>query len=406
VFVPKTDEEGALITLVSKRQLLVALAVVSTLALAPAALAQTEETPTTLPVTALTVSTPFPSVAVEPGDQVSFTLTVAAPAQVPVALAAEGVPEGWTAAFRGGGFEVDSVTAGPGLNPELTFDVTVPTSVTEGEFPMTINASGGGDSVSLPIAVRVSAQAGGEVTLTPNFPGLRTPAGEPATFNVELNNGTPADLEFELSPTAPAGWDITAELSGQAQASTVLVEAGGTQTINVETTPPFQAEAAQYPITLVATAPGTTVETEMIVEVVGSFALEMSTPDQRLNAEVTVGSSSDFQILLTNTGTAPLEGVTMGVTPPSGWDVVFDNETVAVGPGESTPVTATITPSEEAVAGDYVITFTATQEEVDPAEMEIRTTVNPSAVWGFVGIAVIAITLAGLAWVFRRFGRR
>ncbi len=403
----KTDEEGALITLVSKRQLLVALAVVSTLALAPAALAQTdEETPTTLPATALTVSTPFPSVAVEPGDQVSFVLTVAAPSQVAVALAVEGVPEGWTAAFRGGGFEVDSVTAGPGLVPELTFDVTVPTSATEGDFPMTITASGGGETVTLPIAVRVSAQAGGEVTLTPNFPGLRTPAGEPVTFDVELNNGTPADLEFELAPTAPSGWDVTAELSGQAQASTVLVEAGGTQTINVEVTPPFQAEAAQYPVTLVATAPGSTVETEMIVEVVGSFALEMSTPDQRLNAEVTVGSSSDFQILLTNTGTAPLEGVTMGVTPPSGWEVVFDNDTVAVGPNESTPVTATITPSEEAVAGDYVITFTATHEEVEAPQMEIRTTVNPSAVWGFVGIAVIALTLAGLAWVFRRFGRR
>jgi len=405
--VPKTDEEGALITLVSKRQLLVALAVVSTLALAPAALAQTEEeTPTTLPATALTVSTPFPSVAVTPGDQVSFPLTVAAPAQVPVALAVEGAPEDWTAAFRGGGFEVDSVTAGPGLNPELTFDVTVPTSVTEGDFPMTITASGGGDSVSLPIAVRVSVQAGGEVTLTPTFPGLRTPAGEAATFNVELNNGTPADLEFELSPTAPAGWDITAELSGQAQAATVLVEAGATETINVEVTPPFQAEAAQYPVTLVATAPGTTVETEMIVEVTGSFALEMSTPDQRLNAEVTVGSSSDFQIILTNTGTADLANVVVGVTPPTGWEVGFDTQEVSIPAGETVPVTATITPSEEAVAGDYVITFTATNEEVDVPEMEVRTTVNPSAIWGFVGIAVIALTLAGLAWVFRRFGRR
>lgn len=383
-----------------------ALAVVSTLALAPAALAQTEETPTTLPATVLTVSTPFPSVAVEPGDQVSFTLTVAAPAQAAVALSVEEVPEGWTASFRGGGFEVDSVTAGPGLDPELTFDVTVPTSATEGEFPMTINASGGGDSVSLPIAVRVSAQAGGEVTLTPNFPGLRTPAGEAATFNVELNNGTPADLEFELSTTAPSGWDATAELSGQAQASTVLVEAGGTETINVEAIPPFQAEAAQYPITLVASAPGTSVETEMIVEVVGSFALEMSTPDQRLNAEVTVGSSSDFQIVLTNTGTADLDNVVVGVTPPTGWEVGFDNQEVAIPAGETVPVTATITPSEEAVAGDYVITFTATHEEVDAPEMEIRTTVNPSAIWGFVGIAVIALTLAGLAWVFRRFGRR
>jgi uncharacterized repeat protein (TIGR01451 family) len=384
---------------------LVVLAVVFTLALAPAALAQTEEEPATPAATALTVSTPFPSVAVEPGDQVSFALSVAAPAQVAVALAVDGVPEGWTAAFRGGGFEIDSVTGGPGLEPELTFDVTVPTSAAEGEYPMTLNASGGGESVSVPIGVRVSAQAGGEVTLTPNFPGLRTPAGEAVTFDVELANGTPADLEFELIPSAPAGWDVTAELSGQAQASAIQVEAGGTATINVEVIPPFQAEAAQYPVTLQATAPGSTVETEMIVEVVGSFALEMSTADQRLNAEVTVGSSSDFQILLTNTGTAPLENVVVGVTPPSGWEVAFDNQEVAIAPGESVPVLATITPSEEAVAGDYVISFTATHEQAD-ANMEIRTTVNPSAVWGFVGIAVIALTLAGLAWVFRRFGRR
>lgn len=382
-----------------------ALATMATLALAPTALAQTEEEPSPPPATALTVSTPFPSVAVEPGDQVSFTLSVAAPAQVGVALAVEGVPEGWTAAFRGGGFEVDSVTAGPGLEPDLTFDVTVPTSAAEGEYPMTVSASGGAESVTLPIGVRVSAQAGGEVTLTPNFPGLRTPAGEPVTFDVELANGTPADLEFELAPTAPSGWDATAELSGQAQASTVLVEAGGTETINVEVTPPFQAEAAQYPVTLAANAPGSTVETEMIVEVVGSFALEMTTADQRLNAEVTVGSTSDFQILLTNSGTAPLDNVVVGVTPPSGWEVGFDNQEVAIAPGETVPVLATITPSGEAVAGDYVISFTATHEQAD-ASMEVRTTVNPSAVWGFVGIAVIALTLAGLAWVFRRFGRR
>jgi uncharacterized membrane protein len=386
--------------------LLLVLALVATFALAPAALAQTEEEPvTTTPVTTLTVSTPFPSVAVEPGDQVSFELAVAAPALAPVALTVDGVPEGWTASFRGGGFEVDSVTAGPGLEPELTFDVTVPTTATEGDYPMTITATGGGSTVTLDVAVRVSAQAGGEVTLTPNFPGLRTPAGEEVTFDVELANGTPADLEFELTPSAPAGWDVTAELSGQAQASVVQVEAGGTETINVAVTPPFTAEAAQYPITLQASAPGSTVETEMIVEVTGSYSLEMTTADQRLNAEVTVGSSSDFQIILSNTGTADLDLVTLGVTPPTGWEVAFDNQEVAIPAGETVPVTATITPSEEAVAGDYVISFTATHEQAD-AEMEIRTTVNPSAVWGIVGIAVIALTLAGLAWVFRRFGRR
>jgi uncharacterized membrane protein len=379
------------------------LALLATLTLAGTAAAQTDETTTT--VNTLTVSTPYPAVAVEPGDQVGFDLTIAAPTRTSVALSSEGVPDGWTASFSGGGFEVDSVTAGPGLEPNVTFNVSVPASATEGDYDMTVTATGGGDTVTLPLSIRISADAGGEVTLTPNFPGLRTPAGEEVTFDVEIANGTPSDLEFELSATGPAGWDVTAELSGQAAASTVVVEAGGTETINVKVTPPFTAEAAQYPITLQATAGDTQVETEMIVEVTGSYSLELNTADERLNAEVTVGSSSEFQLLVSNTGTAPLDQVVISATPPSGWDVAFDNDTIAVGPQETATVTATITPSEQAVAGDYVITFTATHEQADDS-IEVRTTVNPSAIWGFVGIAVIALTLAGLAWVFRRFGRR
>jgi uncharacterized membrane protein len=389
----------------SNRHLVVAVALVATVALAPAAFAQTDEDPSPPAPTELTVTTPYPSVAVEAGDQVSFDLAVASPTQVEVALAAEGVPEGWTAAFRGGGFEVDSVTAGPGLAPEVSFDVSVPPSAAEGEYDLAVTAAAGGQTINIQLRVRISAQAGGEVTLVPNFLGLRTPAGQAVTFEVQLTNGTPADLEFELASSGPPGWDVTAELAGEAQASTIQVEAGGSQTINVEVTPPFQAEAAQYPINLQAIAAGSQVETEMIVEVVGSYSLQLSTPDERLNAEVTVGSSNDFQLLLTNSGTAPLDEVIVGVTPPSGWEVSFDNQTVSVAPGETVPVTATITPSEEAVAGDYVISFTATHEQAAD-QMEVRTTVNPSAVWGFVGIAVIALTLAGLAWVFRRFGRR
>src|SRR5690606_41230170 len=90
----------------------------------------------------------------------------------------------------------------------------------------------------------------------------------------------------------------------------------------------------------------------------------------------------------------------------SGWEVTFDQETVPeIPPGETAVVTATITPSEQAVAGDYVITFSASSEEADD-EIEVRTTVNPSPVWGILGIGLIVLTLVGLAWVFRRFGRR
>jgi uncharacterized membrane protein len=199
---------------------------------------------------------------------------------------------------------------------------------------------------------------------------------------------------------------VTAEPASEPQATTVQVEAGGTQTINVEATSPPRTEATQYPITVQATAPDVTVEAEMIVEIVGSFSLELTTPDQRLSTDVSSDGPTEVALVVTNTGTAPIENIEMAATPPTGWEVAFAEPVIAtLGAGESVNAVATVTPSDQAIAGDYVITFSATSEAAT-SEIDIRTTVNPSALWGFIGIALIAATLAGLAWVFRRFGRR
>src|SRR5690606_30752087 len=175
----------------------------------------------------------------------------------------------------------------------------------------------------------------------------------------------------------------------------LAVEAGSEENITVEATSPPNAEAGEYPITVTATAEGQEVSTELVVEVIGSYSMDLTTQDERLNAEVTVGSSSDLALLVINTGTAPLTGVSLSATPPSGWEVTFDQEELQpIPPGETAAVTATITPSEQAVAGDYIITFSASGEEADD-EIEVRTTVNPSPVWGFLGVGLIVLTLVG-----------
>ena len=68
-------------------------------------------------------------------------------------------------------------------------------------------------------------------------------------------------------------------------------------------------------------------------------------------------------------------------------------------------MTATIKPTSDALAGDYDVTFTATSGSAT-SNVDIRTTVQTSPLWGFIGLALIALVLIGLAWVFRRFGRR
>lgn len=354
---------------------------------------------------ALTIVVPYPRVAVEAGSSATFDLLVTAPEPTTVELTLNDLPEGWTGTFRGGGLEVDGVTASA-TAPELSLDVAVPAEAAEGTYEVVVAATGGGAEVDLPLEVRVSALAGGEVTLTPDVPGLRIPAGDKATFNVELRNDTPSDLQFELAAAGPAGWDVTAKPVSEPQATTIQVDSGASETINVEATSLPRAEAGQYTISVQATAGETQVAADMIVEIVGSYSLELTTVDQRLSTEVSADGSSEIQLMLTNTGTAPIPGVEMAATPPTDWEVSFAEPVVAEIPaGESVAVVATVTPSEQAIAGDYVITFSA-NSELASSEIDIRTTVNPSALWGFVGIALIALTLAGLAWVFRRFGRR
>jgi len=382
-------------------RVLLALATAISLALPAAA----QEVPTEPAPESLTATAPYPHVAVEAGGQATFDLSVVAPEPTLVDLVVTGLPDGWVGTFRGGGFEVDGVTASA-TAPELTLDVSVPPDAVEGVQDFVVTASGGGSSVDLPLQVRVSAQAGGEVTLIPDFPGLRVPAGETATFSVEMRNDTPSDLQFELSSAGPAGWDVTAQPASEPQAATIQVASGATETINVAATSLPRAEAGQYTISVQATSPETQVAAEMIVEIVGSFSMDLTTTDQRLSTEVSADGSTEVQLVVTNTGTAPIQGVEMTATPPTGWNVAFGEPVIAEIPaGESVAAIATVTPSDQAIAGDYLITFAATSEQAS-SEVDIRTTVNPSALWGFVGIGLIALTLAGLAWVFRRFGRR
>ena len=64
-----------------------------------------------------------------------------------------------------------------------------------------------------------------------------------------------------------------------------------------------------------------------------------------------------------------------------------------------------MTPSNQAIAGDYVATFTATASQTT-ASQDIRYTIDTSLTWAIVGIGLIVLAFLGLGWVFQRFGRR
>ena len=353
-----------------------------------------------------TITSTYPGVLVEPGDTASFALAVTSENTAAYELAIDGLPEGWDATLRGGGQDIRRVTAGPGVPATVDLDVSVPLDAEDGTYAFVVEALGGNPATSVDLEVVVAAGVGGEIALTPEFPGLRGPADATFTFNVDVDNQTAEEAQLELSASGPPGWRVEARPSAEDQASTLTVDAGATGRVTVEANPPLTVEAGEYEVVFQVTGAGIDQELPLAVQITGDVALEISTPDQRLNSAVTAGEPTVIPLVVINSGSAPLNGVDLRETTPRDWDVTFDPEAItALAPGEAVTVNATVTPSADALAGDYRVTFRASVDQAEDS-IEIRTTVEPSTVWGLIGVGVIALTLGGLAGVFRHFGRR
>jgi uncharacterized membrane protein len=186
----------------------------------------------------------------------------------------------------------------------------------------------------------------------------------------------------------------------------VAVSARGTQALSVTATPPTDVTAGTYPIVVSAASGTQSAQAQLSVEVTGQVAMSLTTPDQRLNTSATAGSAHDFAVVVQNTGSSPLQAVQLSGTGPSDWTVTFDPATVdAVAAGKEANAVAHITPSADAIAGDYVVTLKATSGDTT-SSIDIRVTVETPPLWGIIGLLLILGTLGGMVWVFRRYGRR
>ena len=219
---------------------------------------------------------------------------------------------------------------------------------------------------------------------------------------------------MSATATGPQGWVIQTKLS-QANAASTVVKAGSSTTITVTATPPSGAPAGQTELDVTATAGTKTITGKLGVDITGTYTMTLSTPGDLLSAHGSAGSVTRMTLNLVNTGTAPLAGVTVTATPPTGWDVKYEPAGGKVDvPVGSTPVTVTaiVTPSGDAVAGDYVVSFNAASTAADAtttaakASTDIRFTVETSPIWALVGLAVIALIIFALFYVFRTYGRR
>ncbi|HEY8519327.1 MAG TPA: NEW3 domain-containing protein [Gammaproteobacteria bacterium] len=357
----------------------------------------------------LWVSTPYPSIEVAPGDDISFSLTVHNANRPPqrVALSVLDAPEDWDVRLLGGGKPVGAVFVGPDATANLQLELEPPAGTAKGEYSLTVRAAGSSDRFDLPLEVVIGETPPAKLELDPELPILPGTPDTAFRFNVELENGTGEDALIALSADAPPGFQVSfKERFGSQRLSSVAVEAGRTQGLEIEVRPPQGTEAGRYPVTVRAMAGEVAATTELMLDVSGQPALRLTAPGELLSGRVEAGEQTPLQLVLQNTGSAPAQGVRFSASQPQGWEIEFEPETVPVlPPGERVEVRALVTAPAEAIAGDYMLTLRANADAAS-ANSEFRVTVRTSTLWGIVGLVVIAAAVAVLALAVMRYGRR
>ena len=351
----------------------------------------------------------FPAVTLRPGETSTVSLRLQNYDMAPdrLALAVSGVPTGWTATLMGGGQPVQAAMPATNASVSLELRLDVPKNAPMGTQTLTVAATGGSTNLQLPINVTLAKDLPAKLTLTPQLPELRGTSKSSFEYQLGIKNDSGKKLTVSLSAQAPQNFDSTfTEQYGSQELNAVPVDAGQSKDVKLKVTPPNTAAAGDYKITARVAAEDAAATADLGLNITGQPKLDVSGREGLVSTRASAGKETSVPVVITNTGTAPAEDVQLSGSAPSGWKIEFNPKTVErIAPNENKEVQALITPTDKAIAGDYVTTITAAARGVTEST-DFRVTVTTSTMWGIAGVGIIGVALLVMVGAVARFGRR
>lgn len=248
------------------------------------------------------------------------------------------------------------------------------------------------------------------IELTTPYTKLEGTSGASFEFMVTLDYQGAEARVFNLSVTGPKDWAmyITPSYPKDKVIGDIRLEPDMTSgnMISVVAVSPSWAEPGEYQVTVEASSGDIQGTLSITPVVIARYGISLTTPDSRLSTKATAGKDNYFTVVVLNTGSAAIENIAFSSDKPTGWTVDFTPGSIgSLVAGGSQTVDVNIKPGAKAIAGDYQVILTAKGVQ-KTTEVSIRVTVETPTVWGWVGVAIIVLVVAGLAFVFIRFSRR
>jgi uncharacterized membrane protein len=351
----------------------------------------------------------YPAVTLRPGETSSISLRLQNYDMAPerLALSISGVPSGWTATLLGGGQPVAAAMPATDSSVSLSLRLDVPKNATMGTQTLTVAATGNATNLQLPIAVTLAKDLPAKLSLTPQLPELRGNSKSSFEYQLSIKNDSGKKLTVSLSAQAPENFDTSfTEQYGAQELNAVPIDAGQSKDVKLKVTPPNTAASGDYKVTARVAAEDASATTDLGLNITGQPRLDVSGREGLVSTRASAGQQTSVPVVITNIGTAPADDVELSGSAPSGWKVTFDPKTVdRIAPNDNKEVQALITPTDKAIAGDYVTTIRAAARG-ESASTNFRVTVTTSTLWGIAGVGIIGVALLVMVGAVARFGRR
>jgi uncharacterized membrane protein len=367
------------------------------------------------PPRAVEIYPEYPGVVVSQGETVKMDIRVTnkGRADEDVLLEVTTIPKGWKAQMRSFSLVVTGVHVPNGEFKDITFLAEPDKGVKPGDYLFSVRGSTKDGTLQSEKEITVTVKAEEklertkDIVITTSYPVLQGPSDSSFEFSLAVENKMDKDALFNLSAQGPSEWDITFKPAyEQKLISSLRLKEGGTSAVAVEVKPPKYTEAGEYPITVTVNSENRKAEVKLRVILTGTYKLEIGSTSGLLSLTTKQGKSANMSIYVKNTGSATNHDITFMSYKPENWEVKFDPETIdAIEPGDLKQVEVTFTPYEDALVGDYSVGVDVNGEKASQS-IEFRITVQASTAWGWIGIGIIVVVIAGLIGLFLWLGRR
>jgi uncharacterized membrane protein len=372
-----------------------------------------EEKKDTRPERGIAVYPEFSIVTVTKGEAVKMDLTMEnkGRSDETIDVKISEVPKGWKASLRGGGFVVGGLFVSNGKSRTLNLSLEPEKTVDVGSYTFRIDGQTSDRKLTSTSTLTVNVQrptpGTQEILVTTSYPVLSGPPDSQLEFSLDVSNKSDVDRTFNLSAVGPPRWDINFKPSYETKLiSSLQIKAGANQTVTVQVTPRRDSPSGQYPIVVTITSGAKKAEIKLTANLTGVYRIDAGTPTGLLSLEAIAGKTANFSVFVKNTGSAINRNVSFTSFKPENWEVTFKPEKIeTLNPDEMKQIEVTVKPSAQALVGDYSVAVNVNGEKSDKT-IEMRITVKASTAWGWIGIGVIILVIAGLSALFIWLGRR